>query len=219
MDNLVSFGEAVYKSITPSPSTFFVKTLHLTSVSFFTLDICSIVGKFKFLESLNLTKCDGIRYLTIDEYHYLRCLTVLDCPDLYFIWIIHVVLQSIRFRGRVCQICSVGDWVFADDAMLHFREGRGDGGVGSLEFYYPNLSVIANVRILTLCKWTFEAVIGPALFSGRKDFRFNELKELLWINSSIEENKFDALFFFLKFCPSLERLFIKVQYSVLNYVI
>lgn len=47
----------------------------------------------------------------------------------------------------------------------------------------------------------------------RGDFVFNNLKELWWIDSSMEGHKMDTLVSVLKLCPSLEKLFITVSSS------
>lgn len=133
----------------PSPSTFFVKTLYLTSVSF----PSSLVSNFQFLESLNITKCDHISYLGIDGSQNLRCLTVLDCPHLKSLHIRQSKLQSFRYRGPLPCVWLKDD-LFLADAMLDFREGPTYSWFKSRDCH-SLLSAISNVKILTLCKRTF----------------------------------------------------------------
>ncbi|KAK9289518.1 hypothetical protein L1049_007673 [Liquidambar formosana] len=194
----------------PSPSSFFVKTLHLTSVSYLCSDaVSSIVSKFQFLERLMVTKCNGLRSLTIYASQKLQHLTVLDCPQLKSLDIVAHKLQSFRYRGLLPSFVLKHDF-FVEDAMLDVREGPGYAWFESRDFRSLS-SAITNAKILTLCEWTFEALICPCQSSGRLDSRFNQLKELWWIDSSIEENKIDALLTFLKSCPLLERLFIEID--------
>lgn len=47
---------------------------------------------------------------------------------------------------------------------------------------------------------------------GRGDFLLNNLKELWWIDSSMEKHKIEPLASFLKLCPYLEKLFITVYF-------
>ncbi|KAE9615680.1 putative F-box domain, leucine-rich repeat domain, L domain-containing protein [Lupinus albus] len=67
-------------------------------------------------------------------------------------------------------------------------------------------------EVLTLCEWTYEALIWPSIspLSGR--FKFYKLRELWWINSYKDEhNNIDALISFLTLCPALEQLFLTID--------
>lgn len=56
-----------------------------------------------------------------------------------------------------------------------------------------------------------QEIVGPWLFSEHGELRFSRLKDLWWIDNSVEEHNIQALFSFMKFCPSLKRLFISVS--------
>ncbi|RVX13580.1 F-box protein [Vitis vinifera] len=56
-----------------------------------------------------------------------------------------------------------------------------------------------------------EAVIGPTLSTRPSTFLFHELKELWWIDNSLDKYDIDAQLSFLKLCPSLEKLFITID--------
>ncbi|RVX13587.1 F-box protein [Vitis vinifera] len=73
-------------------------------------------------------------------------------------------------------------------------------------------SSITHVRILTLSGWSpFDAAIGPTLSTRPSTFLFHELKELWWIDNSLDKYDIDAQLSFLKLCPSLEKLFITID--------
>ncbi|CAL5363587.1 unnamed protein product [Camellia sinensis] len=194
----------------PSPSAFFVKTLNLTSVTYLTNEIVSsLVSNFHNLESLTIANCVGLRSLRVDAVSKLKNFTVLDCPQLNSLFIEAYELKSFRCRGRLCwfSLTGVHSW---EDCMLDFRAGPAYKAYKYLH-YDSLLLAIENVKILTLSGWFFEAIISPWLSSGHENLRFNNLTDLWWINTTMEESKIDALVSLLKICPSLERLFINID--------
>ena len=48
-------------------------------------------------------------------------------------------------------------------------------------------------------------------------FQLSELRELWWIDSSMDKHNIDALLTFLKLCPSLEKLFITVTVFLTHF--
>lgn len=64
-----------------------------------------------------------------------------------------------------------------------------------------------------------QEVLEPLLFSKQNEqhFRFSKLEHLWWIDNGMDDHKIDSLFCFLKFCPSLKRLFITVSFLYAMY--
>ncbi|XP_062154081.1 F-box protein At2g39490 isoform X3 [Alnus glutinosa] len=94
--------------------------------------------------------------------------------------------------------------------IADFRQGPGNIGFKSCDFD-PTLLTIKNAEILTLCKWTFEALIWPSISYFQSNFQFYKLKKLWWIDNSTEGYNSEALISFLKLCPALEQLFVTID--------
>lgn len=194
----------------PCPSTFFVKTLYLKSVGFHSKEaVSSMVSNFQFLESLKIIECNGLQALEIGNSPRLKSLTILDCPQLNSLYIRSSKLKSFRYRGLLALIW-LGNHFNLKDAMLDFRQGPGDISFESCDFD-PCLLTIKNSEVLTLCKWTFEALIWPSISYLHGNFQFYNLKELRWIDNSSQGYNIDALISFLKLCPALEQLFVTID--------
>ncbi|MBA0837684.1 hypothetical protein Goarm_009821 [Gossypium armourianum] len=75
------------------------------------------------------------------------------------------------------------------------------------------LRTINGFRSLTICRWFFETSMCKKLpFSSRDPlFCLRKLKELWWIDCSMERESINALLCFLKLCPNLERLYITID--------
>ncbi|MFQ6640437.1 hypothetical protein Gotur_016821 [Gossypium turneri] len=75
------------------------------------------------------------------------------------------------------------------------------------------LRTINGFRSLTICRWFFETTMCKKLpFSSRDPlFCLRKLKELWWIDCSMERESINALLCFLKLCPNLERLYITID--------
>lgn len=194
----------------PSPTTFFVKTLYLISVNHLSNEaVSAMVSSFQFLEELKIIKCNGLESLSIDSNKKLLSLTVFDCPQLRSLHIRCYKLRTFWFRGML-------PWIWPEyhfnlvDAMIDSRQGPNYSSFKVSEFD-PVLLTIKNSEILTLCRWTFEALICPSLSSFKTDFQFYRLKELWWIDNQEQGFNIDALISFLKLCPSLERLFVTID--------
>ncbi|XP_039061151.1 uncharacterized protein LOC120205309 [Hibiscus syriacus] len=149
----------------PSPLSVKVKTLHLKSVSFtfsgavsftFSGAVSSIMTKFKFLESLTIENCHGLRSLKI----HARPNSRFKKLDAYF-------LQSLRFQGkfpsfqRGCVISSPWFWPLFDheiypvDVMLDFSQGSCCSKLGSCRF--PSFFIGSeDIESLTLSCWCFK---------------------------------------------------------------
>ncbi|XP_038892729.1 F-box protein At2g39490-like [Benincasa hispida] len=186
-----------------SHSAFFVKTLCLKSVSRLTTEaVSSLVSCISSLENLKLIECNGLQSFSVSSSSKLQSLIILDCLQLEFLHIGCSKLRSFRYRGLFPHIRL--DYHFnMEDVMLDCRQGL--GYMYKSNEFDPILLTVKNVETLTLCKWTFEALIFPSL---SWNFKFYKLKELWWIDDSKESFNANPLIAFLNLCPALERLFI-----------
>ncbi|XWS75012.1 hypothetical protein CRYUN_Cryun01aG0048500 [Craigia yunnanensis] len=200
-------------SLQPTPSTFFVKTLYLISVNHLSSEaVSSMVSNFQLLENLKIIGWNGLESLSIDSETKLSNLTILDCPQLKSLHIRSYKLRTFLYRGQLPWFWPEFHFNLAN-AMLDSRQGPGYSTFKTCDFDRVLLT-IKNSEILTLCKWTFEALICPSLSSFQADFQFYRLKELWWIdNYSKGLYNSDVLISFLKLCPSLERLFLTIDHN------
>lgn len=224
-----------------SPSTFYVKTLHLKSVGILTYEsVSSMVSRFQFLESLKIIECSGLKSLHVESSSKLMSLTILDCPNLESLRLKCSKLRSFRYRGKLPRIWPEYHFNLAD-AMLDFRQGHGTADSFLASDFDPTLLTIKNSEVVTLCRWTFEVffapnpayfffnfkplllliskllvllqtLIWPSILPLKGNFQFYRLKELWWIDYSEGGHNADALMAFLKLCPALERLFVTVHF-------
>ncbi|XP_022764676.1 F-box protein At2g39490-like [Durio zibethinus] len=74
---------------------------------------------------------------------------------------------------------------------------------------------INGVQSLTLCRWFFEKSICKNLPSSSGDIEicFKQLKDLWWIDCSMERENINALICFLNLCPNLERLYVTIDHK------
>ncbi|MED6119621.1 hypothetical protein PIB30_013253 [Stylosanthes scabra] len=197
-----------YQQVPSSPSsTFLVKTLYLKSVRVLTsVVVSSIVSNLEHLESLVISDCSGLKSLFIESESKLRKLTILDCLHLKYLHLRTSKLKSFTYRGLLPRI-----WVWPEShfnlthAKLDFRLGPISSDFRPEDFD-ESLLTIKNSQVLTLCQWTFEALIWPSISPSSGSFIFYKLKELYWIGSHKDENSINALVSFLKLCPALEQL-------------
>ncbi|KAK8643665.1 hypothetical protein V6N13_012948 [Hibiscus sabdariffa] len=211
----------------PSSLSVKVKTLHLKSVSStFSRAVSSMMTNFKFLESLTVENCHGLRSLKLDAgaNSRLKRLTILDCQQLESLHLDVYGLQSLRFRGKLLSFqrsyansAWFRDWPWFDgfnleDAMLDFRQGPQCSKIGSSGFcsFFRGYK---DVKSLTLSGWIFEPLVYPMLQSHPYPWglKFNSLIELWWIDHAKERFNGDALISFLKLCPRLTRLYITID--------
>ncbi|XP_019192698.1 PREDICTED: F-box protein At2g39490-like isoform X2 [Ipomoea nil] len=191
-----------------------VRNLDLTSVNYLTSDAVScIASNLGFIESLTIRKCEGLRSLRLEADLGLQNLTIVDCSRLKSLAVEAYELQAFRFRGPLCWF-SLEGVESLEDVKLECREGPGYGRF-KYQDYDALLLAMRDVKILTLSGWIFKEIMMPWLCNGHENFRFTELKELWWIDSS-EQNIEAALMSFLQFSPSLQRLFITIDPSSFN---
>ncbi|KAK9059767.1 hypothetical protein SSX86_020471 [Deinandra increscens subsp. villosa] len=194
-----------------SPNLFSVKTLKLTSVNYSRCElVSSLINKFRYVESLIIEKCDGLRSLRVEGLAKLQSLSVSDCVNLKSVYLEALELKSLRSNGFLCWF-SLENVMYLKDVKLDFK-GPGFNYLNP-GLYNPLLRAIRDVNVLTLHGWMFKEVFGPLLSSEQNEqhFKFSQLEELWWIDSCMEDDNINSLFHFLKFCTSLKRLFISID--------
>ncbi|KAA3453362.1 F-box protein [Gossypium australe] len=155
-------------------------------------------------------------------------------------------LVSFRFQGyckcttfrRIC-ICECG--LFLKDAMIDLRQGSLAEGTWDFEkppgyrysynlykrtlcrcttkkkCFKSILISIRSVKSLTICRWFFETSMCCLLSSNRDSlFCLSGLKELWWIDCSMNRESINVLLWFLKLCPHLERLYVTIDPKCYN---
>ncbi|RHN44748.1 putative F-box domain, leucine-rich repeat domain, L domain-containing protein [Medicago truncatula] len=197
-----------YKSFTCN--IFSLKSLYLKSISYLTSEVASsIISSLDHLENLVIISCNGLQSLSIDSNFELHKLTILDCLQLKYLHLKTSKLKSFQFRGPLPWILPEFHFNLSD-AMLDFRLGPSCGNFKTKDFD-ATLLTIKNSQVLTLCRWTFEELIWPSICPPYGCFNFYNLRELWWIDNYKDEYCMDALFSFLKLCPSLEQLFVTID--------
>ncbi|KAJ4834845.1 hypothetical protein Tsubulata_038736 [Turnera subulata] len=200
----------------PTPLGLLVKSLHLVSVNYVTSEVVSsVVTSFQFLETLKISGCNSVQSLRIGSDSKLVSLTILDCPQLRSLYIRCCKLKTFRCRGLLLPLVELEYHFNLSDAMLDCRQGPGPYSHTYHDFGAMLLAV-KNVKVLTLCKWTFEEFMRPSLATFVSEFQFYCLKELWWIEGSTAEYDTETIISFLKLCPSLERLFVTVDPKCYN---
>ncbi|KAK4836472.1 hypothetical protein QYF36_023550 [Acer negundo] len=194
-----------------------VKTLHLTSVSDLTVEkVTSFVSYFRNLESLQITECNFKSHGIGAGFPILTSLTILDCLELTDVHSFSRNLKRFFFRGNFVRFRFYTLKTSLEIATIDLRKGP-----GCVDVTYcclrTNLLAFRNVKILTICGWLFNIPIKTLNICEhynpivKDDFVYRNLKELRWIESSMESHKIDTLLLFLHICPSLEKLFITMD--------
>ncbi|XP_022764282.1 F-box protein At2g39490-like [Durio zibethinus] len=179
-------------------------------------------------KSLTIAKCNGVQSLDIHNVARLQKLVSFryqaSCkcnpPWLSFMWNFGLHMEDVMLDFR--QGPTQWTWQYENDFHYTPRYGiykRNHCGCATkLKCFKSIGKSIDNVKSLTLCKWFFEESICKKLLSARRNlgFCFNKLKELWWIDCSMERENIDALLCFLKFCPNLERLYVTIDPKCYN---
>ncbi|TYG70722.1 hypothetical protein ES288_D05G336700v1 [Gossypium darwinii] len=206
----------------PSSNTMKVKSLYLISVSQLSnMAVSSLVPNLPFLQSLTIAKCNGLQSLQIKETQGLHKLVVLDCPRL------QSLSNLVSFKGEPSGRCGCG--LFLEDAMVDLRQGPLTQWTWDFQ-KSPRCLDYYNIYKRTLCGCTnrkrcFKSILisirtsmcKPLSFSSRDPLLcMSELKELWWIDCSMERESINALLCFLKLCPNLKRLFVTIDPKCYN---
>ncbi|XP_022743078.1 F-box protein At2g39490-like [Durio zibethinus] len=214
----------------PSFNEIKVKSLYLVSVSYPYIEaVSSMVSNFPFLQSLTVAKCNGLRSLQIKEARRLHKLVVLDCPQLESLSFEASSLTSLHYRGRLVpyEFKAPNNYrpllrlrsglsalkISLYDAMLDFRQGPPIYNSINCDSLKSILDSIKGVESLTFCRWVFEPLISYMLPSLGRDsgFCLYRLRELWWLDCSMERDNVNALLCFLKLCPGLERIYVTID--------
>ncbi|XAR66326.1 hypothetical protein NMG60_11012515, partial [Bertholletia excelsa] len=196
---------------------FSVRALQVKSVSKLTeKPVSSLISNFQLLESLSISECRGLQSLRILIKSKFRSLIISDCPMLNDIFIVACNLQTLRFQGLLPQFSFF--YGLASDlkeAVLDYRGGPANSTF-SIENFCQFLHAISKVEALTLCGWPFQVsfrawLLKAGFHQDPEDFMFQRLKELHWIDISMDENRVDVLISFLTICAGLEMLCIAID--------
>ncbi|KAG6765315.1 hypothetical protein POTOM_029346 [Populus tomentosa] len=154
----------------PCPSSFYVKSVHLMSVTYLTNEVVSsMMTNFQILETLKITCCNCLQSLSIGSDTKLLSLTIFDCPQLKSLHIRSYKLRTFRYRGPLPWFRPEYHFNLAD-ALLDSRQGPGYSSFSGRDFDSVLLT-IKNVKVLTLCKWTFE--IDPKSYFMKSSSKYS----------------------------------------------
>lgn len=197
------------------PSFSYIKILHLRSVSHLVggmvSDLCSSCST---LESLKLEKCDGLESVEVKYFgksSLIKNLEIADCANIVGIVVSADSLNSFSYKGvfPLVQLLNVPNLV---DVALDFGGGLGRNSF-DCEDALSLLSSIKDIEILTVSSWFVEAFCCGGVIFNKLDFQFSKLKELKLICSKISSKTRDSCACFLHITPSLEELFLKIDYN------
>ncbi|TYI83892.1 hypothetical protein E1A91_D05G325400v1 [Gossypium mustelinum] len=180
----------------PYSNTMKVKSLYLVSVSHLSnVAVSSLVPNLPFLESLTIAKCKGLQSLQIKEAKVLHKLVILDCPQLQSLSLKPPGYRySCNLYKRTLCRCTTKKKCFKSILIS-----------------------IRSVKSLTICGWFFETSMCCLLSSSRDPLFFlSELKELWWIDCSMDRESINVLLWFLKLCPHLERFYVTIDPKCYN---
>ncbi|KAL9418875.1 hypothetical protein AB3S75_036765 [Citrus x aurantiifolia] len=184
-----------------------VKALHLTCVNHLTKEKVSFLTSYLLLESLHITDCKGLWSLFIHCGSSLKTLKIVNCLKLTDVDLFTDKLKNLCFQGKIPWLWLHG-MPFLENVMFQ-SPVYSDSCRPSL---LQSLVRVINVKILTVSGWLFtEAIQIRPEFIVKQNILLKNLKELRWIESSMDNLKIDTLILFLSICPSLEKLFINMD--------
>lgn len=192
-----------------SESKFSIRSIRLTSVDRLSSDMVSSLlynSCFHTIETIEITNSRALSDTCVIYSRKLRQLSIIDC-NINSIDIIAKYLTSFRYRGKSPKMLLKISGCFKD-VMLDFRQGPNPVYDPSKHQCCLLLSSLKEAQYISICQWTFEIMIG--LRSNTVPL-FKYLKELWWIDSSMEDEKINSLITFLESCPFLEKLFVTID--------
>ncbi|XP_017984502.1 PREDICTED: F-box protein At2g39490 [Theobroma cacao] len=184
------------------------------------------------LQKLTVMDCPQLEYLCFGG----SCLKSFQYRGRLVCFRFNVFCNCNSYRSWLSCVHHRG--LYLEDAMLDFRQGplthwtwdfkkpssythyyglyKGSCNCGCTTLFQCFKSILEStdgVESLTLCRWLFEKSFCKKLPSSSIDFEFcfNELKELWWIDCSMERGNINALLCFLKHCPNLEKLYVTID--------
>ncbi|KAG8493228.1 hypothetical protein CXB51_010556 [Gossypium anomalum] len=208
-----------------SSNTKKIKSLYLISVSQLSnMAVSSLIKETQGLHKLVVLDCPHLQSLSFEVFQIQRPLSFLSF-ELY-----RKCNSSGGFHIRDCGL-------YQEDAMLDLRQGplaewTWDFKASFSPYYHfldlerndcecakkykcfdSILRTINGFRSLTICRWFFETSMCMKLpFSSRDPlFCLGKLKELWWIDCSMQRESINAFLCFLKLRPNLERLYITID--------
>lgn len=186
---------------------FCFKTLKLTSVNSLNCAfVSSLLRKFQNVKNLIIEKSNGL-VLGVDSLTKLLNLTIQDC-DLDTLFVDALELKSLRYSGSLSRF-RFYKVMNLEDLMFDFKVGSSCYGEKE-RFDYAGIRSITDVRVLTLHGWMYKGLFEPWL-SLTKHFTLSKLEDLWWIDACMDDDNINSLFYFLKLCTSLKRLFITID--------
>ncbi|KAL9421967.1 hypothetical protein AB3S75_034272 [Citrus x aurantiifolia] len=184
-----------------------VKALHLTCVNHLTKEKVSFLTSYLLLESLHITDCKGLGSLFIHCGSSLKTLKIVNCLKLRDVDLFTDKLENLCFQGKIPWLWLHG-MPFLENVMFESPPCSDSCRPSLLQ----SLVRVVNVKILTVSGWLFaEALRIRPEFIMKQSILLKNLKELRWIESSMDNLKIDTLILFLSICPSLEKLFINMD--------
>ncbi|XP_039055312.1 F-box protein At2g39490-like isoform X2 [Hibiscus syriacus] len=192
------------------------------------------ISKCNGLQSLEIKESKGLRKLVVLDCPHLQSLTFEGFRLKSFRYRGNLVSFHFRVSSVYNYVSPFGTYhwgLFMEDAMFDLRQGpltQWTWDIPLFSPYYYGLfnernrcscankskcfnSILRSIKVvesLTMCRWFYEMLICS---SGGPEYRLSKLKELWWIDCSMERESINALLCFLKLCPYLERLYVTID--------
>ncbi|KAE8676360.1 putative F-box family protein [Hibiscus syriacus] len=197
------------------------------------------ISKCNGLQSLEIKKSEGLCKLVVLDCPHLQSLTFEGFRLNSFRYRGNLVSFHFRVSSAYNYVSPFGTFhwgLFMEDAMVDLRLGPLTKWTWDIPLFSPDYyglrnerehcscadkskcfnSILRSIKVvesLTMCGWFYEMSTCEMLLcsSGDPEYRLIELKELWWIDYSMERESFNALLCFLKLCPFLQRLYVTID--------